>query len=166
MATNEYIFIDKFIAPCDAATAYGYIAAIEEYPRWWGNIYRKIEKLNDIPDHQPGVQYAVTVAGFLPYTLTIKNEITYIDKPHVIRFTAFGDLEGRGAWYFNPVEGGTEVVFDWRVVANKKVIRWFSFLLKPLFRANHHYCVTEAEKGMRIGLTQQGKLPAAQLINT
>jgi len=158
MATNEYIFIDKFTAPCDINTAYNYIATIEDYPSWWGNIYKRIEKLNNVPDHQPGVQYAVRVGGFLPYTLTINNEITYTDEPNVIRFKAFGDLEGKGAWYFNPVEDGTEIVFDWRVTANKKVIRWFSFLLKPLFRANHHYCVTEAAKGLRADLIRQGKL--------
>lgn len=166
MPANEYIFIDKFFAPCDVATAYEYISRINEYTRWWGNVYKKIKKLNGIPDNHPGVQYAVTIGGFLPYRLTINNELTYIDKPYLIRFRASGDLEGRGAWYFNETEGGTEITFDWRVTANKAAIRWFSFLLKPLFRANHHFCVKEAEKGIRFDLEKNsyrslvlGKMP-------
>lgn len=95
---------------------------------------------------------------FLPYTLTINKEITYTDELNVIRFKAFGDSEGKGAWYFNPVKDGTEIVFDWRVTANKKVTQRFSFLLKPLFRANHHYCVTEAVMGHRADLIRLGKL--------
>ena len=148
MATNYYIFIDKFTAPCDEETAYNYIKQIEEYPRWWGKVYKKIIKLKDAPADAPGAKYAITVGGFLPYTLNIENEVTHMDKPNLIRFNADGDLKGKGAWVFRKVEEGTEVTFDWRVAANKKVIRWFSFLLKPLFKANHHYCVVKAKQGM------------------
>lgn len=165
MSTREYVFIDQFFAACDTTDAYDYIANIRDYPQWWGNVYKKIEKLNDVADDQPGVQYAVTIGGFLPYKLTISNEVTHIHKPHIIRFKAFGDLQGHGTWYFNAVEGGTTITFDWRVVANKAVIRWFSFLLKPLFRANHHYCVKEAEKGIRNDLIRNGRLSPQTVMN-
>jgi hypothetical protein len=148
MATNYYIFTDKFIVPCDTATAYHYISKIEDYPRWWGKVYKKITKLKEAPEGQPGARYAVTVGGFLPYSLTIENEITFIDKPLLIRFEAYGDLQGKGMWTFREVAEGTEITFDWRVAANKKLIRLFSFLLKPLFRANHTFCVRKAKEGM------------------
>ena len=148
MASNYYIFIDKFIAPCDLETAYHYIKQIEEYPRWWGKVYKKITKLNEALPDLPGSKYRLTIGGFLPYTLTIENEVTHIDRPHLIRFDASGDLRGKGVWSFRAVEKGTEITFDWRVAANKRMIRWFSFLLKPLFRANHHYCVVKAKEGI------------------
>jgi hypothetical protein len=165
MAAREYVFIDQFFAACDITDAYDYIANIRDYPQWWGNVYKKIEKLNNLDDDQPGVQYAVTIGGFLPYKLTISNEVTHIHKPYIIRFKAFGDLQGHGTWYFNASEGGTTITFDWRVVANKAVIRWFSFLLKPLFRANHHYCVKEAEKGIRNDLIRNGRLSPQTVVN-
>lgn len=158
MATNYYIFIDKFIAPCDIETAYRYIKEIEDYPRWWGKVYKKITKLKDAPQDQPGAKYSIMVGGFLPYVLKIENEVTYIDRPYLIRFTADGDLQGKGVWSFREVEGGTEITFDWRVAANKKIIRWFSFLLKPLFRANHHYCVVKAKEGIEKDLVTQQQL--------
>jgi hypothetical protein len=148
MATNYYIFIDKFIAPCGIETAYYYIKQIEEYPRWWGKVYKKIIKLKDAPPDEAGAKYRITVGGFLPYTLTIENEVTHIDRPYLIRFNADGDLQGKGVWSFRELEEGTAITFDWRVAANKRIIRLFSFLLKPLFKANHHYCVVKAKEGM------------------
>ncbi|MBD0350748.1 MAG: SRPBCC family protein [Flavisolibacter sp.] len=157
MAANDYVFVDHFTAPCDPQTAYHYISRIEEYPRWWGTVYKKITKLNEVPEGQPGARYTVTVGGFLPYTLTMQNEVVHLDKPNRIEFNATGDLEGKGVWTFEKTEAGTKLTFDWRVLANKKVIRWFSFLLKPLFRANHVYCVRKAKEGMTKDL--MGKQP-------
>lgn len=158
MATNYYLFVDKFTAPCNVETAYQYIHRIEEYPRWWGKVYKKIVKLKDAPQDKPGARYAVTVGGFLPYLLTLENEITHIDWPNLIQFKAVGDLQGKGTWSFREVPGGTEVTFDWRVAANKEVIRWLSFLLKPLFRANHVFCVRKADEGIRNDLLLRQQL--------
>ena len=148
MATNYYVFVDKFTVPCDGEVAYQYIRQIEEYPRWWG-------QLQDAPPDAAGSKYRVTVGGFLPYSLTIENEITFVDRPNRIDFAAFGDLEGKGTWLFKPVAEGTEITFEWRVAANKVMIRALSFLLKPLFRANHVYCIKRAREGIRQDLQQK-----------
>lgn len=158
MAANDYVFVDRFVAPCNKETAYDYIAKIEEYPRWWGKVYKRIRVLKEVPPDAPGGQYEVQVRGFLPYTLTIQNKVTVVQKPDRIGFVAVGDLQGKGAWLFAEVEGGTQITFDWRVAANKAVIRWFSFLLKPLFRANHVYCVRRAEEGIRKDLLQRSEV--------
>lgn len=149
MSTNYYVFTDRFTVPCGIEPAYHYIQYIEEYPRWWGKVYKKIVKLKSAPADTAGSRYAVTVGGFLPYTLTIENEVTYINRPYKIEFDATGDLEGKGVWMFREVENGTEITFDWRVSSNKKLIKWLSFLLKPLFAANHAYCVRKADEGIR-----------------
>lgn len=161
MATNYYVFVDKFTVPCDVETAYQYIHKIEEYPRWWAKVYKKIAKIKDAPAGMPGAKYEITVGGFLPYSLTIENEVTCIDKPHRIEFAAEGDLSGKGIWLFHRVEEGTEIIFDWQVAANKPLVKWFSFLLKPLFRANHGYCVRQARQGMHKELALKNMLAAA-----
>ena len=91
-------------------------------------------------------------------TVTIENEVTHIDKPHLIRFDADGDLQGKGEWIFKEIAEGTEITFDWRVAANKKIIRLFSFILKPLFRANHAFCVRKAKEGMTNDLKLKNQL--------
>jgi Polyketide cyclase / dehydrase and lipid transport len=158
MATNYYIFVDKFVVPCDTETAYHYISNIEDYPRWWGKVYKKIITLHKAPQDEPGGKYEITVGGFLPYSLTIENEVTFIDKPHLIKFDAYGDLHGKGMWIFREVAEGTEITFDWRVAANQKIIRRLSFLLKSLFRANHAFCVRKAKEGMTKDLQLKNQL--------
>lgn len=157
MATNDYVFVDKFVVPCNKETAYEYISNIEDYPRWWGKVYKRIVVVKRAMQDKPGGKYEVTVRGFLPYTLTIQNEVTLVQKPDRIEFVAVGDLEGKGTWLFNEVEGGTEIIFDWRVAANKQIIRLFSFLLKPVFRANHVFCVRRAEEGMKNDLVKRAE---------
>jgi hypothetical protein len=161
MATNYYVFADKFTAPCNVETAFEYLHRVEEYTRWWGKVYKKIERLKDGAANGVGTKYRLTFAGFLPYTLTLENEETLVDRPFRFEFVASGDLEGKGAWIFTPVANGTEVTFDWRVAANKKVIRIFSFLLKPLFRANHAYCVRAANEGIRKDLAMKQNVAVA-----
>lgn len=158
MPANAYVFVDRFTVPCDEETAYRYISRVKDYQQWWGKVYKKVEKLNNVPEGEPGARHAVTITGFLPYTLTLENEVTAVDKPHRFEFVAKGDLEGMGIWHFRKVGEGTEVTFDWRIVANKPVIRWLSFLLKPLFRANHVYCVRKAKEGMTKDLMMKGQL--------
>ncbi len=147
---NYYEFLDRFEAPCDLETAWEYISKPENYPAWWGKIYKEASKTMNADGTET---MKVVVAGFLPYTLTIYNKTTLLKKPFVLHFDAWGDLQGKGVWKLEALENGnTFVTFDWRVAADKAVIRWFSFLLKPLFRANHHFCIVEAEKGLRADL--------------
>lgn len=159
MTTNYYVFVDRFTVPCDIDTAYEYIRGIEEYPRWWRNVYKKIVRLRDAPADTPGARYAITFGGFLPYSLTLENDVTLVDRPRRIEFDAGGDLQGKGAWIFRQTEGGTEITFDWRVAANKRIIRLLSFLLKPLFKANHAYCVRKANEGLHKELAMKQTVP-------
>jgi hypothetical protein len=161
MVSHNYVFIDKFIVPCSQAIAYQFIRKIEEYPRWWGMVYKRIRVLKEAPPDGAGGLYEVAIQGFLPYTLTLQNQTTLVQKPDRIEFIAVGDLEGRGTWLFEEVEGGTQITFDWRVAANKPIIRLFSFLLKPLFRANHVYCMKKAEEGLLKELARRRNVQTA-----
>jgi len=158
MAANDYVLVDKFVVPCNRETAYEYIRDIEEYPRWWSRVYKRIIVVQRALPGKPGGRYLVTVRGFLPYTLTIQNEVTVVQKPDRIEFVSNGDLQGKGTWLFREADAGTEITFDWRVVANKGTVRLFSFMLKPMFRANHVFCVRRAEEGIIKDLAKRGQI--------
>ncbi|MEK7256271.1 MAG: SRPBCC family protein [Bacteroidota bacterium] len=151
--TNYYEFLDRFEAPCDIETAWSYISQPENYPKWWGKVYK--EAIKTVAENGDET-VKVVVGGFLPYTLTIFNRNTLKKKPFELHFDAWGDLQGKGIWLLETLpNGNTQVTFDWRVAADKAVIRWFSWMLKPLFRANHNFCIVEAEKGLRADLSKR-----------
>jgi hypothetical protein len=42
-----------------------------------------------------------------------------------------------------------DIVFDWRLRAEKPLLKSLSFLLKPLFRWNHGWAMARGEEGLR-----------------
>jgi hypothetical protein len=79
--------------------------------------------------------------GFLPYTLTWRVEMTEVQ--HLRRYVqvASGDLAGIATWTIEPVVAGVRVRLEWQVRANKPIIRWLAFLLRPLFARNHRWAM-------------------------
>jgi hypothetical protein len=39
-----------------------------------------------------------------------------------------------------------DIMFDWRIRAEKPLLRWLSFVLKPLFEANHRWAMARGEE--------------------
>ena len=33
------------------------------------------------------------------------------------------------------------IIYDWRIRANKPLLRYLSFIMKPIFSANHHWAM-------------------------
>ena len=66
-----------------------------------------------------------------------------------------GDFLGRGVWTFTARDGQTEVAFDWRLRANKPLLRALSFLLKPVFSANHRWAMARGEESLRLELLRR-----------
>ena len=59
-----------------------------------------------------------------------------------------GDLRGRGTWTLAEIAGGTHVRFDWRVHADRPLLRALTPLLRPLFRWNHKWAIARAIEGL------------------
>src|SRR6185312_15347263 len=69
--------------------------------------------------------------------------------------TAIGDLVGDGRWTFE--QDGPEVVitYDWRVSATKEVLRRLTWLLRPIFAANHRWAMARGEESLRLELRRR-----------
>jgi len=47
------------------------------------------------------------------------------------------------------------VEFDWKLTADKPLIRYLSFLFKPIFSANHRWAMAQGEKGLAAELARR-----------
>src|SRR5688500_7025332 len=65
---------------------------------------------------------------------------------------ATGELIGTGRWTFT--QDGPEVVitYDWRVSTSKPLLRWLTWLLRPVFAANHRWAMARGEESLRLEL--------------
>ena len=70
-------------------------------------------------------------------------------RPHGFSIEAAGDFVGRGIWSFHEHSDSLDIEFDWRLRAEKPLLKHLSFLLKPLFRWNHRWAMVRGEHGLR-----------------
>jgi hypothetical protein len=92
--------------------------------------------------------------GWLPYTLRWSFRVSEVtDAGYTIQ--AFGDFVGRGIWTFT--QDGSAVVanYDWKIRADKPLLRRLSGLMKPIFSANHHWAMARGEESLRLELTRR-----------
>jgi hypothetical protein len=70
------------------------------------------------------------------------------EPPELIVADVDGDLRGRGTWTLTEIVRGTHVRFDWRVAADRRLLRALTPLLRPLFRWNHNWAIARAIEGL------------------
>ena len=93
--------------------------------------------------------------GWLPYTLRINFRTVESDCPNGFAMEVTGDLEGTGIWIFSQDGHFVDVTDDWTIRANKPIIDKLSFLLKPIFRSNHHWTMKRGEESLKLELLRR-----------
>jgi uncharacterized protein YndB with AHSA1/START domain len=142
----EYRFLQEWIVPAPVEQAYDLIGDQNSYPEWWGDVFLEVE--GDAGPPRPGRRARLLTKGFLPYKIRWTAEITEVDPPHGFSFELEGDFEGGGTWRFEPVEGGTKALFDWRPIVRKRLIHNLTPVLRPLFAANHNWSMRRGQEGV------------------
>jgi hypothetical protein len=59
-----------------------------------------------------------------------------------------GDLRGYGTWTLTPRDGKVHVRFDWKVFADRPLLRYLTPVLRPLFRWNHNEAIKVAMRNL------------------
>jgi hypothetical protein len=124
-------------------------------PRWWPAVYLSVDILNEGGDSGRGAEIALFTTGWLPYTLRSTLLVTEPITDTGYALTAAGDLIGTGRWTFE--QDGPEVVvtYDWRVSASKPLLRRLTWLLRPVFAANHRWAMARGEESLRLELRRR-----------
>lgn len=93
--------------------------------------------------------------GWLPYTIRWRLRVEESDYPRRIAIVAEGDLTGRGAWTFTPDGAWTDIRHDWEIRGDKPLFRALSFILKPLFAANHRWAMARGAESLALELRRR-----------
>ena len=143
MATNsDYVFVTQWRVEGTIEEVSEILDDALSLPRWWPSVYLEARKLPD------GVVDLYT-KGWLPYTLRWQFRVTESRKPHGFTLEAFGDLVGRGEWTLTQDGAFADIVYDWRVRADKPILRYGSFIFKPIFAANHRWAMARGEESLK-----------------
>ena len=146
VTSREYVFVDEWDVDAPREAVFDAIADARTYPEWWKPVYIDVDA-----DGEPalGKESRQHFKGRLPYHLHTRSRIVALDAPHVIEGEVDGDLRGRGRWTLTDTPGGgTHVRFDWRVHADRRLLRILTPVLRPALRWNHAWAIARAVEGL------------------
>jgi mannose-6-phosphate isomerase-like protein (cupin superfamily)/uncharacterized protein YndB with AHSA1/START domain len=146
LASREYEFVDEWDVAAPPEAVFDALADARSYPQWWRPVYIDVEA-----DDGPPAVGKVTrqhFKGRLPYHLHTRTTTVRLERPHMIQGETEGDLRGTGIWTLTPTDTGTHVRFDWRVHADRRLLRLLTPLLRPALRWNHNWAIARAIEGL------------------
>lgn len=155
MGTNDYVFVTHWRVPGTVAEVYDVLIEGTQYPRWWPQVYLEVVETNAGGKHGLGKKGRLLTKGKLPYRLRWDMNVVETQYPYGFTLEASGDFVGRGTWNFEQAGDHVNVMFDWRIRAEKPLLRWLSFAFKPIFRANHHWAMARGEESLTVELRRR-----------
>lgn len=155
MNSNKYHFITKWRVAGSLEEIYEILADGADLARWWPSVYLDVQELEPGAEDGVGKVIGLYTKGWLPYTLRWQFRITEVQKLATFSLEAWGDFVGRGIWTFEPNGEFVVVTYDWLLEAEKPLLRSLSFLLKPLFAANHHWAMDKGLESLKLELARR-----------
>ena len=140
---NSYSFRNTWSLDCPPAEAYEMLREMTEYTRWWPEV-KEAHALG-------GGRFSLRARALLPYSLRFVGE-RRIDDPEaqVLELAMTGDLEGFSRFRIEPSgTGGSRIVFEEQVIANKAMLRRLALVARPVFCANHWVMMRRGQAGLR-----------------
>ena len=148
MATNDYHFITQWREKSTIKEVSEIIGDARGLKRWWPSVYLDVNVLEEGDEKGVGKVVDLYTKGWLPYTLRWQFRVTKV-RPDGFSLVAWGDFDGRGIWTFEQEGEWVNIMYDWKIKAEKPLLRYFSFIMKPLFSANHRWAMTKGQKSLK-----------------
>lgn len=154
MATNDYHFITVWRVRSTIKEVSEIIGDAQGLTRWWPSVYLDVNVLQQGDEHGVDKVVDLYTKGWLPYTLRWQFRVTEV-RPDGFTLVAWGDFDGRGIWTFEQDGAWVNITYDWQIKAEKPLLRYFSFIMKPIFSANHRWAMAKGEESLKLELARR-----------
>jgi hypothetical protein len=153
--SNAYVFISRWRVEGTCGEVADILGDPLSLARWWPSVYLEIREICPPGADGLGQRVGLKTKGWLPYTIRWELEIVESRYPHGITIVARGDFDGRGVWTFEQDGPSVNITYDWRLAAEKPLLRNLSFALRPLFEANHRWAMRQGEQSLKLELARR-----------
>ena len=154
MPTNDYHFITRWRIQGTIEEIAHILADAPSLTRWWPSVYLEVRQLEPGDARGLGKVIDLYTKGWLPYTLRWQFRVSEV-APSGFTLQAEGDFVGRGIWTFAQDGDWAIITYDWKIQADKPLLRHLSFLMKPIFAANHHWAMDQGERSLALELARR-----------
>ncbi|MGH7831019.1 MAG: SRPBCC family protein, partial [Candidatus Binatia bacterium] len=155
MASNDYHFITHWRVEGTIEEVYEILDNAPDLARWWPSVYLDVQVLEPGDEHGVGKTVSLHTRGWLPYTLRWQFQVMESRYPHGFTLEAQGDFVGRGIWKSQQDGPYVNITYSWKIRVNKPLLRYLSFLMKPIFAANHRWAMKKGEESLRLELARR-----------
>lgn len=152
---HDYHFVTRWRVPGTCGEVADVLSDPLALPRWWPSVYLRVDQLEPPGPDGVGRRVRLHTKGWLPYTLIWELVTVEQFYPNRIVLDAFGDFVGRGIWTFVQDGPDVNVIYDWRIRAEKPLLRQLSWILRPVFEANHRWAMAQGEESLRLELQRR-----------
>jgi hypothetical protein len=149
---NEYHFITRWRLKASAEEIFDILSQPVEYRRWWPSVYLTVQELAPGEWSGQGRHIRLLTRGWLPYKLRWEARTISARPPERIEIEATGDFLGRGIWSIVADGEHCDVTFDWKLRAEKTLLRNLSFAFRPAFEANHRWAMEQGRQSIELEL--------------
>jgi Polyketide cyclase / dehydrase and lipid transport len=156
--SNDYVFLTRWRVQATIEEVSAILDDAASLPRWWPAVYLDVRVLEPGDDRAIGRVVELFTKGWLPYALRWRFRVTENRQPHGFSLEASGDFVGRGVWTLTQDGAYADVAYDWRVRADKPLLRYLSFIFKPIFAANHRWAMAQGAKSLKLELERRRAL--------
>jgi hypothetical protein len=158
MASNQYHFITHWRVEGTCGEVADIIGDAQSLSSWWPSVYLKVVELEPPDSRGIGRRVGTITKGWLPYTIEWEFTVVESRYPHGLTVVASGEFDGRGVWTFEQNGSCVDITYDWRLRAEKPLLRRLSSFLKPLFASNHRWAMARGEESLKLELLRRRTL--------
>ena len=152
---NEYHFISNWRIEGTCGEVADVLGDPLALARWWPSVYLDVWEVRPPDQDGLGRRVKLHTKGWLPYILRWQFEVVESRYPRGFTLIATGDFDGTGVWTFEQDGAFVNMTYDWRLRAEKPLLRNLSFLMKPLFEANHRWAMERGEESLTLELARR-----------
>ncbi len=154
---SPYHFFTRWEVESTPEEVYHILEDVNILCDWWPSVYLDLKVLEKGQPGGVGKRVALYTKGWLPYTLKWQFRVTEVEYPKGFSLEAEGDFVGRGMWQFQAIPNTQlcEVTYDWRISAEKPLLKYLSFIFKPIFAANHHWAMRQGLKSLQLEIQRR-----------
>ena len=151
----DYHFVTTWKIKATCEEVYRTLEEVEHLSEWWPSVYLDVRIREKGQPGGIGKLVSLYTKGWLPYTLRWDFRVTAADFPQGFALQASGDFVGQGVWCFQQEGDLCVVTYDWKISAEKPILKKLTWLLRSIFAANHEWAMRKGLESLELELRRR-----------